>query len=151
MAEIITILKRDTVEIILDKTETKEIFKVNIADSEYNERGFEEFLLYFKNTWTVISATTEIFTLFINLGTTKHTNELPLPAYIKLLKTISDLNDKIKNNCHCICILTEGSEKWQNAYNLLIKLWDPNNSRPILFSDSKEEIDKFILINKLIK
>ena len=151
MEEIITILKRDTVEIILDKTDSKNLFIVNIADSEYNEGGYEEFLLYFKNTWTVISATVEIFTLFINLGTTKHTKELPLPAYIKLLKTITDLNDKIKNNCHCICILTEGSDKWQKAYNLIIKLWNPNDSRPILFSDSKEKIDKFILTNKLIK
>ena len=44
MEEIITILKRDTVEIILDKTDSKNLFIVNIADSEYNEEGFEEFL-----------------------------------------------------------------------------------------------------------
>ena len=81
----------------------------------------------------------------------KKEHELPLPAYIKLIKMITDLNDIIINHCHSICILTEGSEKWENAYKLITKLWNPLEQRPLKFTQDENEVNLFFKINKLIK
>ena len=63
----IYILKRPTIEIILNKTE--ETFIVNlISDSKYDETGFEEFLTYFKNTWSFIKEENSIYTLSVVLN-----------------------------------------------------------------------------------
>lgn len=149
MDEII-ILSREGYNITLNPE--KEMFTVNlIADVEYDEMGFQEFLKYFNNTWLYIKDNGLTYYLFINLGTCKKENELPLPAYIKLIKVITDLNDLIINHCHCISILTEGSEKWENAYNLITKLWNPPEQRSIKFTQSQTEVDLFFKTNRLVK
>ena len=146
----ITILKRAAFYITLNKSDSK--FNVNlIADVEYNEPGFQEFLEYFKNAWVFIKEQNDTYHLFINLGLCKKEHELPLPAYIKLIKMITDLNDIIINHCHSICILTEGSKKWENAYKLITKLWNPPEQRPLKFTHDENEVNLFFKINKLIK
>ncbi len=148
MTEVI-ILSREAFNITLNNESN--LFTVNItADVEYNEDGFQEFLEYFKNTWIYIQNEKLVYYLFINLGICKKENELPLQAYIKLIKMITDLNDIIIRHCHCVCILTEGSEKWENAYNLITKLWNPPEQRPLKFTQEQEQVDIFFKSNKLI-
>lgn len=149
MAEI-TILNREAFNIKLNPDEF--IFSVNlVADVPYNESGFQEFLEYFKNTWIYIKDNFLTYYLFINLGICKKEHELPLPAYIKLINMITELNDIIVKHCHCICILTEGSEKWKSAYNLITKLWNPPDQRPLKFTETQTDVDLFFKMNKLIK
>ena len=144
------ILEREGYNITLNPE--KEMFTVNlIADVVYDEEGFKEFLRYFNNTWLYIKDNSLTYYLFINLGLCKKENELPLPAYIKLIKVITDLNNLIIKHCHCISILTEGSEKWENAYNLITKLWNPPEQRPLKFTQSQNEVDLFFKTNKLVK
>ena len=144
------ILEREGYNITLNPE--KEMFTVNlIADVVYDEEGFKEFLRYFNNTWLYIKDNSLTYYLFINLGLCKKENELPLPAYIKLIKVITDLNDLIIKHCHCISILTEGSEKWESAYNLITKLWNPPEQRPLKFTQSQNEVDLFFKTNRLVK
>ena len=144
------ILEREGYNITLNPE--KEMFTVNlIADVVYDEEGFQEFLRYFNNTWLYIKDNSLTYYLFINLGLCKKENELPLPAYIKLIKVITDLNNLIIKHCHCISILTEGSEKWENAYNLITKLWNPPEQRPLKFTQSQNEVDLFFKTNRLVK
>ena len=146
----VNILSREAYNITLN-LETQR-FTVNLtADVQYNEEGFQEFIKYFNNTWIYIKDNSLVLSLFINLGVAKKEHELPLPAYIKLIKLITDLNDLVINHCHCVCILTEGSEKWESAYNFITKLWNPPEQRPLKFTKSKEEADLFINTTKLIK
>lgn len=146
----ITILEREGYSITLNQLQEK--FTVNlIADVVYDEVGFQEFLKYFNNTWLYIKDNSLTYYLFINLGLCKKENELPLSAYIKLIKTITELNDIMIKHCHCIGILTEGSEKWENAYNFITKLWNPPYQRPLKFTQSQEEVDLFYKTNRLIK
>ena len=148
MAEII-VLDRTAFNITLNKSTN--MFSVNlIADEVYNEPGFQEFLEYFKNTWVYVKDNSLIYYLFINLGICKKENDLPLFAYIKLVKMITELNDILIYHCHSICILTEGSEKWENAYNLITKLWNPPEQRPLKFTNERKDVDIFFMINKLI-
>jgi hypothetical protein len=144
------ILEREGYNITLNPE--NEMFTVNlIADVVYDEEGFKEFLRYFNNTWLYIKDNSLTYYLFINLGLCKKENVLPLPAYIKLIKLITDLNDLIIKHCHCISILTEGSEKWENAYNLITKLWNPPEQRPLKFTQSQNEVDLFFKTNRLVK
>ena len=146
----VKILERQAFNITLKPEQ--ELFSVNlIADVEYNEEGFSEFLRYFNNTWMYIKENDLIYSLFINLGVSKKDHELPLPAYIQLIKLITDLNDILTKHCHCICILTEGSDKWEKAYNLITKLWNPPEQRPLKFTQSDTESDLFLKTNKLMK
>ena len=143
------ILEREGYNITLNPE--NEMFTVNlIADVVYDEEGFKEFLRYFNNTWLYIKDNSLTYYLFINLGLCKKENELPLTAYIKLIKVITDLNDLIIKHCHCISILTEGSEKWENAYNLITKLWNPPEQRPLKFTQSQNEVDLFFKTNRLV-
>ena len=145
----VTILSREAFNITLNNESN--LFTVNItADVEYDEEGFQEFLEYFKNTWIYIQNEKLVYYLFINLGICKKEHELPLPAYIKLIKMITDLDDIIIKHCHCICILTEGSEKWENAYNIITKLWNPPEQRPLKFTQEQKEVDIFFKSNKLL-
>ena len=64
---------------------------------------------------------------------------------------ITDLNEIIINHCNCVCILTEGSEKWEKAYKLITKLWNPPEQRPLKFTQDKKDVDTFFKTNKLIK
>ena len=145
----IYILDRPTVKIILNKN--TELFTVRIlSNDEYNPEGFEEFLNYFRNTWTIVKSSSEIYTLYIDIQAEKE-NELPLPAYMSLLKCITDVNDILKTNCHCICIFTKDAKKWQDAYNFITVLWNPTEIRPIKFTENEEEKTLFIKSNKLIK
>tara|TARA_B100000085_G_scaffold279786_1_gene303695 strand:+ start:525 stop:977 length:453 start_codon:yes stop_codon:yes gene_type:complete len=144
------ILKRPGYDITLNNQEF--LFSVNlIEDVEYNEEGFQEFLEYFRTTWQYIKEKEEIYYLFINLGLCKKENELPLFAYIKLVKEITALNEIMINHCHAISILTEGSEKWENAYKLITKLWNPPEQRPLKFTCVKDDVKDFFKTNKLIK
>tara|TARA_B100000768_G_C11272555_1_gene374132 strand:- start:1730 stop:2188 length:459 start_codon:yes stop_codon:yes gene_type:complete len=144
----VCILDRPTVKIILNKE--LEMFTVDLlSDDGYNPEGFDEFLKYFKNTWKLVHSTKEIFKLCINLEAAKD-NEIPLTAYMNLLKCIADINDILKTNCHCICIFTHDCDKWQDAYNFITKLWNPKDQRPLLFTDKDSEKTLFLQSNKLI-
>lgn len=144
----IYILRRNTVEIIMNKNE--EILTVNLlSDSKYEEVGFDEFIEYFINTWNVIKKENKVYTLSVIL-TSSDNNELPLNAYMKLLRCISDINNILITNCHCICILTTGAKKWRDAYTFITKLWNSKNQRPILFTEDIQERDIFLKSNKLI-
>ena len=148
MAEVI-ILSRDAFNITLNNESN--LFTVNItADVEYDEEGFQEFLAYFKNTWGYVKENSLTYYLFINLGICKKEHELPLTAYIKLIGILLDLNDIIVKHCHCICILTEGSEKWENSYNLITKLWNPPDQRPLKFTQNPNDVDIFFKTTRLI-
>lgn len=148
MNEEIYILDRPTVKIILNKK--LELFTVRLLSSdEYNAEGFEEFLNYFQNTWKVVKCSDEIYTLYIDIQSDKN-NELPLPAYMNLLKCITDVNEILKTNCHCICIFTKEAKKWQDAYNFIKTLWNPKENRPILFTDNQDNKKVFLHSNKLI-
>ena len=145
---IVNILESDSV--ILSLNNDTNIFNFDlIIDNPYNERGFDEVLSYFKTAWIYIKDNNLNFHLLINLGVSKKENELPLHAYIKLIKMITDLNSIFIKHCHSVCILTEGSEKWQNSYNLITKLWNPPNKRPLKFTDNKNEVNAFFLSNKI--
>lgn len=149
MNEEIYILDRPTVKIILNKK--IELFTVRIlSNDEYNHEGFEEFLNYFRNTWKVVNSSDEIYTLYVDIQPEKDT-ELPLQAYMNLLKCITDVNEILKTNCHCICIFTNDAKKWQDAYNFITVLWNPKENRPIKFTDNEEDKTLFIKSNKLIK
>lgn len=149
MNDEIYILDRPTVKIILNKN--LELFTVRIiSNDEYNAEGFDEFLKYFRNTWKIIQANTDIFALYVTLETYKE-NELPLPAYMDLLKCIADINETLKTHCHCICIFTKDAKKWQDAYNFVTTLWNPKENRPILFTDNEENKKVFLHSNKLIR
>lgn len=148
--EQITILKREAYEITLDKLNS--MFIVNLIDDvEYNDAGFEEFANYFRNTWNYVKEQNDTYYLFINLGVCKKKNELPLHAYIKIIKMITDTNDIMIKHCHCVCILTEGSEKWEGVYKFVTKLWNPPDQRPLKFTQSNEEVVIFFKSNKLFK
>tara|TARA_B110001450_G_scaffold247782_1_gene263232 strand:+ start:480 stop:938 length:459 start_codon:yes stop_codon:yes gene_type:complete len=139
------ILNRPTLTMYIDNN----TLEVDLIDTKYDEEGFKEFLNYFKNTWIMFNKNKEIYKMFINLGDAVD-SELPLFAYMSLLKTILDINDILKTNCHCICILTKGHKKWRDMYNLLTKLWSTKDQRPILFTNDIEEKNKFINSNELI-
>ncbi len=148
MNDEIYILNREYIKIILNKT--TEMFTVNLlSDEGYNPEGFEEFLIYFKNTWKNIHSNNEIYKLYINLETSKN-NDLPLNAYVDLLKCIHEIEDILKTKCHCICIFTHNCKPWQDAYNFITKLWNPKGQRPILFTDNTDEKNLFLQSNKLI-
>lgn len=149
MNEEIYILDRPTVKIILNKK--SELFTVRIlSNDEYNPEGFEEFLNYFRNTWKIINSSGEIYILYIDIQPEKD-NELPLQAYMNLLKCITDINEILKTNCHCICIFTKEAKKWQDAYNFITTLWNPKENRPIMFTDSIDNKTFFLQSNKLIR
>jgi hypothetical protein len=149
MNEEIYILDRPTVKIILNKK--LELFTVRIlSNDEYNPDGFEEFLNYFRNTWKIVNSSGEIYKLYIDIQPEKD-NELPLQAYMNLLKCITDVNEILKTNCHCICIFTNDAKKWQDAYNFITTLWNPKENRPIIFTDNIENKTLFLQSNKLIR
>ena len=144
----VILLKTDSVILNLNK-ETNIFNVILVEDSPYNEEGFQEALQYFEKTWVYIRDNNFKYHLLINLGVSKSENELPLHAYIKLIKNITDLNYIFIKHCHSTCILAEGSEKWQNAYNLVTKLWDPPDKRPLKFTDNPSEVNTFFLSNKI--
>lgn len=148
--EKVILLEREAFNIKLDTK--NDVFIVNlIADVEYDDAGFQEFLEYFKSGWVYINTNKQVYHMFINLGSVKKKNELPLHAYIKLIKMITDINEILIKHCHSICILTEGSKKWEESYNLLTKLWNPPERRPLKFTDCEEEVDIFFKTNKLLQ
>ena len=149
MNDEIYILDRPTVKIILNKK--LELFTVRIISNDvYNQEGFDEFLNYFQNTWAIVKSNDEIYKLYIDIQADKD-NELPLSAYMNLLKCITDVNNILKTNCHCICIFTKDAKKWQDAYNFIKTMWNPRENRPILFTDNQEDKTLFLKSNKLIR
>lgn len=143
------ILNRPNVTIILNKT--IELFTVDLLSNDsYNEEGFNEFLTYFKNTWQIIQSSSDIFALYINIDSSNDA-EIPLQAYMNLLKCINEINDILKIHCHCICIFTKEANKWQGVYDFITKLWSPKDNRPILFTDNADDKKLFLQSNKLIK
>ena len=150
MTDVAIIQDNDIYCISLDKS--KSIYAIELKqDTPYDENKFEEFLLYLKNTWEYIRENKLKYHLLVNLGVTGNKdNELPLSAYIKLVKTITEINYILISNCHSISILTCGSEKWKTAYQLATKLWNPVNQRPLLFTEDSKDVESFFLSHKLI-
>tara|TARA_B100000927_G_scaffold236618_1_gene197291 strand:+ start:82 stop:600 length:519 start_codon:yes stop_codon:yes gene_type:complete len=150
MEDIVTIKETDSYIITMNKS--KCIYSVTLKeDKKYNEEDFEEFLNYFKNTWSYIMKNKLKYHQLINLGVNGNKdNELPLDAYIKLIKVITEINDILNNFCHSVCILTNGSVKWKNAYELATKLWKPVKQRPLLFTENSKDVESFFLTHKLM-
>ncbi len=145
-----TILERPSVNIKLNKD--KFVYEVNIkSDEEYNEIGFEEFLEYFKQTWVCIKNKNEIYFLKISIISNSSDNELPLTAFIKLINIILELHDIFCLHMHACSIISKGSKKWQDAYDFITKLYKHPDQRPIMFTESHEDCNKFFQLNQIIK
>ena len=97
MGDIVIIKENDAYIITIDRS--KCIYSVILKeDKKYNETEFEEFLEYFKNTWGYIMDNKLKYHQLIKLGVNGNKdNELPLDAYIKLIKTITEINDILNN------------------------------------------------------
>lgn len=146
----ITILERPSVNIKLN-SETM-LFEVNIlTDEKYDETGFEEFLTYFKNTWECIKKEDKIYFLIINIKSNTEQNELPLIAFIKLVHLIIRLHEIFCSHMHACSIISKGAKKWQDAYELVSKLYKHPDQRPMIFTETEEEGKKFFLLNQIIK
>ena len=130
------IIIKEDIGYVIKLNNIKNVFNVTLKmDVEYSEDGFEEFLSYFANTWEYIKTNDLYYHLLINLGSSSKTeNELPLVAYVKLIKMMTSINTTLNNHCHSICILTEGSKKWKTAYEFATKLWKPVRQRPLKFT-----------------
>ena len=146
------IIIKEEIGYIIKLNNSKNVFNVILKmDVEYSEEGFEEFLLYFTNTWEYIKTNNFHYHLLINLGSSaKKENELPLVAYVKLIKMMTSINTTLNNHCHSICILTEGSKKWKTAYEFATKLWKPDRQRPLKFTEDINEVTLFFNSHKLI-
>jgi hypothetical protein len=140
----VVLLDKPTVKITLNKT--KSYFNIIVHAEKYDEEGYNEFLEYFKMAWVYISSEKMVFYLFIEIEG-KEDLEFPLDVYIKLIRCISSIDHNIKNNCHCMCILTNGSLKWKEYLDFLTNLIKP--PRPLLLTDSKKEAQTFLNSNTL--
>ena len=139
----------------------KNIFNVKLkTETKYNENGYDEFLLYFQNTWEYIKTHNLRYHLLVDLGGSKENvnvneneneneNELPLVAYMKLITTMTKINSLLNLHCHSVCIVSPGSEKWKNAYTLGTKLWKPDKQRPLKFTDVANDAVLFFNSHKL--
>ena len=150
MTDVSVIIDRPTYTISLDKS--KFIYNVDLKeDRPYDEVKFEEFLTYFTQTWVYVNENRLKYHQLIKLGVSANkTNEVPLSAYIKLVKTITGVNEILTSNCHSICIITNGSTKWKIAYELATKLISDKIKRPLLFTEDSKEADSFFLTHKLM-
>lgn len=142
------VLDRPSVNIELEPDTS--MFSVNIkAEQKYDEIGFQEFIEYFKNTWSYISEKDERYFMVINI-TANGENDLPLSAFIKLVQTITNLHETFVKHLHSCCILSSGAKKWQDAYDFITKLYKPPDQRPLKFTEDIEEARLFLLSNKII-
>lgn len=142
------VFQRPSVNIILD--DNNKMFEVNITnDEKYNEPGFLEFIEYFKTTWKYVADNNYTYFMTINIKT-KGENDLPLTAFVKLVQTITELHELFSKHLHSCCIFSSGSEKWQNAYDLITKLYKPKDQRPIRFTENIEEGKLFLISNQII-
>lgn len=142
------VLDRPSVNIELEHDTS--MFRVNIkAEQKYDENGFQEFIEYFKNTWSYISEKDERYFMVINI-TTNGENDLPLSAFIKLVQTITNLHETFVKHLHSCCILSSGAKKWQDAYDFITKLYKPPDQRPLKFTEDIDEARLFLLSNKII-
>lgn len=142
------VLDRPSVNIIIEQT-TK-MLEVNIKnDEKYNEVGFLEFIEYFKTTWELISGKKEIYFMVINICA-EGEQDLPLTAFIKLIQTITELNNLFCKHLHSCCIISCGAKRWQDAYELITKIYKPPNQRPLKFTEDKEEAKLFLISNQII-
>ena len=147
--EIITI--KDTTGYIITLDNVKSLFTVKLKqEEEYNEPKYDEFLLYLENTWEYIKNNNLMYHLLVDLeGTGNKENELPLGAYMKLVKTLTTINSTLNNHCHSVCILTSGSEKWKTAYEFATKIWSPDKKRPLMFTENINDVATFFNSHKL--
>lgn len=145
-----TILDRPSVNIKLSKDTF--IYEVNItSDEKYDEEGFDEFLEYFKQTWEYIQKENKIYFLRINIISNSSENELPLTAFIKLIQVILKLHNIFCAHMHACSIISTGAKKWQDAYDLVTRLYKHPDQRPIMFTESQEDCKKFFQLNQIIK
>ncbi len=142
------LFQRPSVNIIFDKNE--KLYEVNITNEEkYNEPGFVEFLTYFKLCWELIEKEKDIYFMVINIDA-EGEEDLPLTAFIRLIKVISELNEIFKKHLHSCCIISNGSKKWQDVYDLITKIYKPPDQRPLKFTNDKEHAKLFLISNQII-
>jgi len=142
------VFNRPSVNINLDND--SKMFEVNITnDEKYNESGFLEFIRYFKSTWKYVSDQNDIYFMIINI-TAHGENDLPLTAFIKLIQTITELHELFSKHLHSCCIYSSGAKKWQDAYELITKLYKPKDQRPLRFTENIEEGKLFLISNQII-
>lgn len=147
-----TLIKEtDGYKITLD--DSNEIFNVTLkTENKYNEELFNEFLLYFTNTWQYIHKKKLNYYLLIELrNSSTSKNDIPLDGYMKLIKSILDINNILNINCHCICIISGGDEAWKTAYTFVTKLFTPDKQRPLLFTEDDDEKNTFFKSHRIIK
>ena len=80
----------------------------------------------------------------------KGEEDLPLTAFIRLIKVISELNEIFKKHLHSCCIISNGAKKWQDAYELITKIYKPPDQRPLKFTEDKEDAKLFLISNQII-
>lgn len=142
------LFQRPSVNIILDRNE--KLYEVNITNEEkYNEPGFVEFITYFKMCWELVVKEGDIYFMVINIHA-KGEEDLPLSAFIRLIKVISELNEIFKKHLHSCCIISNGAKKWQDAYELITKIYKPPDQRPLKFTEDKEDAKLFLISNQII-
>tara|TARA_B100000963_G_C22636303_1_gene677833 strand:- start:5209 stop:5643 length:435 start_codon:yes stop_codon:yes gene_type:complete len=136
----------DGVKMYVDNTIlTVEMKKVPL----YNEEKFDLFLSYFKNTWIYNNNNNINMYLKIIVDSNEDDVNIPISGYIKLVKILGDLHTIFKKNLHSLCILTN-DKKIEDIYKLILKFYDPPDKRPILFTNSTDQMNKFFKVNKLI-
>ena len=121
-----------------------------VKDTDYNEEKFDIFLEYFKNTWLYNKQNDIKLYLKIEVISKDEKDvNVPISAYIKLVKILGDLHNIFQTNLHSLCVFTD-DKKIQDVYNLVLKFYDPPDKRPIIFTYSLDEMNKFFKINRLI-
>ena len=148
MEDLSSVLILDTPNAKITLNKTKCYFNMYCLGTGYDEKEYDEFLEYFKQAWIYISNENLVFYLFVEVEG-KEDLEFPLDVYIKLIKCISQIDKIIRNHCHCICFLTNGSSKWREYLDYLTNLIKP--PRPLLLTSSKKEAEIFLNSNNLKK
>lgn len=131
-------------------TDNNSLITIELHSTDYNEEKFDEFLQYFKNIWFVLEDKKKAVHVKLIIYKTDKKVSIPIAAYVKLIKVLVDLNKTFMETLHSMCIFTDDYQKFSDIYNLVLKMYNPPNKRPILFTQDESEIEKFFASNKLV-